>query len=535
MSSSSSGNSNGKQQQQRIPVLAPADVQHAISLIQSAYAPSAATDLPQLQTLNRRCSRRSAPPQLGASLSHSSRKRTQISQGWIWRAGTITATRRAGGVGWCHARDGGLEEAMPLSRRSQEFGPTLVRPGLPGSMISVDAESLDVARCPAPLAHRMAPSCPALSLRSVLSPATRLDLHLCQDACRGGILYVFAATVLRSLSTVLVDCLSPFLPLYVQTCIACFALYRRGVEDMVILVNGVPRRGGGAGAQRATRVEERLSGAGVWWWLINAAAAGRGQGHDSAIKGGGRGEGLFLADTLLEIPTWQTQRHAPRPLQRTRIQSRRQDGDFLFWTPGFEILDFGIEGEGGRRGVDVPFPHPPPLPVLCETNSLFLIFYRHSTSERNGAWRAPDIGRRAPAGALGERQGVERCERSVRCPVREQRYRAAADDGVLNLTRALSGTWRGRRVWFSSRLSIPRTDASAEAAAPERGASRGFRTADCSALDAYGSTGALNRRLSLRPRVVALQWISARPESRHPDTETSQILVCRSTGLPLQH
>ncbi|KAJ7660692.1 hypothetical protein DFH06DRAFT_1400038 [Mycena polygramma] len=51
MSSSSSGSSNGEQQQQRIPVLAPADVQHAISLIQSAYAPSAATDLPQLQSL----------------------------------------------------------------------------------------------------------------------------------------------------------------------------------------------------------------------------------------------------------------------------------------------------------------------------------------------------------------------------------------------------------------------------------------------------------------------------------------------------
>ncbi|KAJ7660694.1 hypothetical protein DFH06DRAFT_1472051 [Mycena polygramma] len=46
--SSSSCSSNGEQQQQRIPVLAPADVQHAISLIQSAYAPSAATDLPRL-------------------------------------------------------------------------------------------------------------------------------------------------------------------------------------------------------------------------------------------------------------------------------------------------------------------------------------------------------------------------------------------------------------------------------------------------------------------------------------------------------
>ncbi|KAJ7653597.1 hypothetical protein DFH06DRAFT_1417150 [Mycena polygramma] len=35
--------------QQPIPVLAPADVQHAISLIHAAYDPSAATDLPQLQ------------------------------------------------------------------------------------------------------------------------------------------------------------------------------------------------------------------------------------------------------------------------------------------------------------------------------------------------------------------------------------------------------------------------------------------------------------------------------------------------------
>ncbi|KAJ7661997.1 hypothetical protein DFH06DRAFT_363441 [Mycena polygramma] len=53
MSSSSSGTStsNGEQHQQPIPVLAPADVQHAISLIQAAYAPSAATDLPQLQSL----------------------------------------------------------------------------------------------------------------------------------------------------------------------------------------------------------------------------------------------------------------------------------------------------------------------------------------------------------------------------------------------------------------------------------------------------------------------------------------------------
>ncbi|KAJ7653552.1 hypothetical protein DFH06DRAFT_1474729 [Mycena polygramma] len=53
MSSSSSGssNGNGEQHQQPIPVLAPADVQHAISLIQAAYAPSAATDLPQLQSL----------------------------------------------------------------------------------------------------------------------------------------------------------------------------------------------------------------------------------------------------------------------------------------------------------------------------------------------------------------------------------------------------------------------------------------------------------------------------------------------------
>ncbi|KAJ7653619.1 hypothetical protein DFH06DRAFT_1474761 [Mycena polygramma] len=53
MSSSSSGSSgsNGEQHQQPIPVLAPADVQHAISLIQAAYAPSAATDLPQLQSL----------------------------------------------------------------------------------------------------------------------------------------------------------------------------------------------------------------------------------------------------------------------------------------------------------------------------------------------------------------------------------------------------------------------------------------------------------------------------------------------------
>ncbi|KAJ7661996.1 hypothetical protein DFH06DRAFT_1129159 [Mycena polygramma] len=52
MSSSSSGSTNGNgEQQQPIPVLAPADVQHAISLIQSAYAPSAATDLPQLQSL----------------------------------------------------------------------------------------------------------------------------------------------------------------------------------------------------------------------------------------------------------------------------------------------------------------------------------------------------------------------------------------------------------------------------------------------------------------------------------------------------
>ncbi|KAJ7660700.1 hypothetical protein DFH06DRAFT_1325968 [Mycena polygramma] len=44
-------NANGEQHQQPIPVLAPADVQHAISLIQAAYAPSAATDLPQLQSL----------------------------------------------------------------------------------------------------------------------------------------------------------------------------------------------------------------------------------------------------------------------------------------------------------------------------------------------------------------------------------------------------------------------------------------------------------------------------------------------------
>ncbi|KAJ7653544.1 hypothetical protein DFH06DRAFT_1330262 [Mycena polygramma] len=50
MSSTSSG-SNSEQHQQPIPVLAPADVQHAIPLIQAAYAPSAATDLPQLQSL----------------------------------------------------------------------------------------------------------------------------------------------------------------------------------------------------------------------------------------------------------------------------------------------------------------------------------------------------------------------------------------------------------------------------------------------------------------------------------------------------
>ncbi|KAJ7605982.1 hypothetical protein DFH06DRAFT_1348399 [Mycena polygramma] len=46
-----SPNGNGEQHQQPIPVLAPADVQHAISFIQAAYAPSAATDLPQLQSL----------------------------------------------------------------------------------------------------------------------------------------------------------------------------------------------------------------------------------------------------------------------------------------------------------------------------------------------------------------------------------------------------------------------------------------------------------------------------------------------------
>ncbi|KAJ7660663.1 hypothetical protein DFH06DRAFT_1472039 [Mycena polygramma] len=50
MSSASSG-SNGEQHHQPIPVLAPADVQHAISLIQAAYAPSTATDLQQLQSL----------------------------------------------------------------------------------------------------------------------------------------------------------------------------------------------------------------------------------------------------------------------------------------------------------------------------------------------------------------------------------------------------------------------------------------------------------------------------------------------------
>ncbi|KAJ7653595.1 hypothetical protein DFH06DRAFT_1133747 [Mycena polygramma] len=46
-----STNANGEQHQQPIPVLAPADVQNTISLIQAAYAPSAATDVPQLQSL----------------------------------------------------------------------------------------------------------------------------------------------------------------------------------------------------------------------------------------------------------------------------------------------------------------------------------------------------------------------------------------------------------------------------------------------------------------------------------------------------
>ncbi|KAJ6485351.1 hypothetical protein C8R47DRAFT_1196860 [Mycena vitilis] len=45
---SGSSNANGEQDHQPIPVLAPADVQHAISLIQAVYAPSAATDLRSL-------------------------------------------------------------------------------------------------------------------------------------------------------------------------------------------------------------------------------------------------------------------------------------------------------------------------------------------------------------------------------------------------------------------------------------------------------------------------------------------------------
>ncbi|KAJ7653545.1 hypothetical protein DFH06DRAFT_1330263 [Mycena polygramma] len=57
-SSSSSSSSNGEQHQQPIPVLVPAEVQHAISFIQAAYDPSAPIDLPPC---NRRCSRCSAP------------------------------------------------------------------------------------------------------------------------------------------------------------------------------------------------------------------------------------------------------------------------------------------------------------------------------------------------------------------------------------------------------------------------------------------------------------------------------------------
>ncbi|KAJ7660701.1 hypothetical protein DFH06DRAFT_1400061 [Mycena polygramma] len=67
-SSSGSSNGNGEQHQQPIPVLAPADIQHAISLIQAAYAPSAATDLPQLQSLQSSARDAAHPSSLGLVL-----------------------------------------------------------------------------------------------------------------------------------------------------------------------------------------------------------------------------------------------------------------------------------------------------------------------------------------------------------------------------------------------------------------------------------------------------------------------------------
>ncbi|KAJ7609604.1 hypothetical protein DFH06DRAFT_1148413 [Mycena polygramma] len=127
MSSSSSGsssaNGNGEQHQQPIPVLAPADVQHAISLIEAAYAPSAAADLSQLQSLQSALLAMQRTPAawglvvpllaqedanvqfFGAHTAHAKIARAT--------AGAICAQGSAGGIGGRAVREGGAEEAIP--------------------------------------------------------------------------------------------------------------------------------------------------------------------------------------------------------------------------------------------------------------------------------------------------------------------------------------------------------------------------------------------------------------------------------------
>ncbi|KAJ7660675.1 hypothetical protein DFH06DRAFT_1325936 [Mycena polygramma] len=143
-SSSASSNGNGEQHQQPIPVLAPADVQHAISLIQAAYAPSAATDLPQLQSLQSALlAMQRTPAAWGLVvplLAHEDADLQSVAQTHAEIGVTI----------WWDARWGsracrGVEETIPLSQRKIELRPLsyVLSPG--ASRLYDNCESLDVS------------------------------------------------------------------------------------------------------------------------------------------------------------------------------------------------------------------------------------------------------------------------------------------------------------------------------------------------------------------------------------------------------
>ncbi|KAJ7609608.1 hypothetical protein DFH06DRAFT_1346326 [Mycena polygramma] len=172
MSSSSSGssNGNGEQHQQPIPVLAPADVQHAISLIQAAYAPSAATDLPQLQSLQSALlAMQRTPAAWGLVVPLPVLRDALVGLACVPRARVV---RRK--LWRCRSQNSRVKNSAAC--------PATYRPGLPGSMIPIALESLDVVRLlrdtdPQPLSVQL--SCfPVLS--SVNPPS------LCQAVRRVG-------------------------------------------------------------------------------------------------------------------------------------------------------------------------------------------------------------------------------------------------------------------------------------------------------------------------------------------------------------